>query len=487
MPPSNISTALLHRDRWQQGSRFNPSRDAPTASLGRTASCYFPATRTSHTVYGVGPGKLASPLYSYIWAEIIVAIGHGHHGGNGKRIWAIIIGLALTIIVLAAFVSFRRSEVKVRVGRVERQTITASIATNGKVEALNNFEAHAPLATTVQKLAVRQGEWVKPGTLLLQLEDANARLQAARAEAQLKGAQADISAVQGGGSQEEVLTTRNALVKAQADCDAAQRNLQAMQRLLQTGAASQAELQAAENQYQVAEANVDLLQQKLSGRYSPQEVGHVEAQQAEARASLAAARQLLRQANVVSPIEGMVYYLPIQQGGFVNSGDLLVQVADLHKVRVRAFVDEPEVGKLRLGQAVDVTWDALPGRLWHGKLESLPTTVVPRGTRVVGEVTCLLDNSDLKLLPNTNVNVAVILARQENALTVPREAVHQDEKGEYVFQVADGELKRRDVQTGVSDLTRIQVTSGIDEQTVLALGALNMQSLRAGMPVKAVQ
>ena len=190
---------------------------------------------------------------------------------NGRRTWIIVVGLILAVVVLAAFVSLRRSQVAIRVGHADRETITASIATNGKIEALNNFQAYAPMATTVKKIYVQQGAWVKPGQLLLQLEDADARLQAARAEAQLKGAEADINAVENGGTKEEVLTTRNALVKAQADRDAAQRNLQAMQRLLQTGAASQAEVDAAQKQLRVADSNVHLLQQKLNGRYSQQE------------------------------------------------------------------------------------------------------------------------------------------------------------------------------------------------------------------------
>jgi len=171
-----------------------------------------------------------------------VGNGNGQKPVNGKRTGIILVALVLAVVVLAAFVSLRRSQVPIRTGRVERQNITASIATNGKIEALDNFEAHAPVATTVKKVYVRQGQWVGPGELLLQLEDVNARLQAARAEAQLKGAQADVSAVERGGSKEEVLATRNALVKAQADRDAVQRNLGAMQRLLQTGAASQAEV-----------------------------------------------------------------------------------------------------------------------------------------------------------------------------------------------------------------------------------------------------
>ena len=412
------------------------------------------------------------------------ATENGQGRVNGRRTWTIVIGLILAVVVLAAFVSLRRSQVAIRVGRADRETITESIATNGKIEALNNFEAYAPMATTVKKIYVQQGSWVKPGQLLLQLEDANARSQAARAEAQLKGAEADLNTVENGGTKDELLTTRNALVKAEADRDAAQRNLQAMQRLLQSGAASQAEVDAAQNQLRIAESNVQLLQQKLGGRYSKLEIGHVEAQEAEARASLAAAQELLKNSNIVAPRAGMVYSLPVRQGAFVNSGDLLVQVADLHKVRVRAFVDEPEIGKLRKGQLVEVTWDAIPGRIWQGTVEALPTTVVQRGTRMVGEVTCVVENSDLKLLPNTNISVAIVIARQQDALTVPREAVHQDANGQFVFQVVNGELQRRDVKTSVANLTRIQVTSGLTDNAVLALGAINMQSLREGLPVK---
>jgi len=370
------------------------------------------------------------------------------------------------------------------VGHVQRETITENIATNGKIEALNNFEAYAPMPTTVKKIYVQQGAWVKPGQALLQLEDATARAQAARAEAQLKGAEADVNIVQNGGTKDELLTTRNGLVKAQAERDAAQRNLQAMQRLLQAGAASQAEVDSAQNQLRIAESNLQLLQQKLSGRYSNQEVTHAEAQETEARASLVAAQDLLRNSNVATPREGIVYSLPVRQGAFVNVGDLLVQVADLHKVRVRAFVDEPEIGKLEKGKLVEVTWDALPGRVWQGTVESLPTTVVQRGTRMVGEITCVVENSDLKLLPNTNISVSVVIARQQNALTVPREAVHQDDEGKFVFEVINGELRRRNVTTSVANLTRIQVTSGLTDNAVLALAAINMQSLREGMPVK---
>jgi HlyD family secretion protein len=416
---------------------------------------------------------------------MVAASDNGLRPVNGKRTGLVIIGVIMAVVVLAAFISLHRSQVTIRVGQASRETITASIATNGKIEALDNFQAYAPMPTTVKKIYVQQGDWVKPGQMLLRLDDADARLQAAKSEAQLKGTEADLTAVEGGGTQEELLTTRNALVKAQTDRETAERNLQAMQKLLQTGAASQAEVDAAQNRRRVDDSQVQLLEQKLKDRYSKQEIGHVQAQQTEARTSLQAAQNVLRNANVSAPRAGMVYSLPVREGAFVNTGDLLVQVADLHNIRVRAFVDEPEIGKLQRGQSVEITWDALPGRVWKGTIEMLPTTVVQHGTRMVGEVTCVVENNDLKLLPNTNVSVAVVTMRQQNALTVPREAIHQDADGQqYVFEVVNGELKRRNVTTSVSNLTRIQVTGGLSDKAVLALGALNMQSLKGGMAVK---
>lgn len=401
-----------------------------------------------------------------------------------KPRWIITIAMIAVALIVVLWLSFRRTPVQVRTAVAYREDITSSIATNGRIEPIQNFQAHAPISTTVKRLDVHQGEWVKAGQPLLQLDDSEARAQLARAQAQLKGSESELQSVSTGGTQEEVLSSQTSLVKARADLDVAQRNLSAMQRLVQTGAASQAEVDAAQNQVRIAEANVHMLEQKLHDRFSKGQIGHAEAQVAEARAALAASSDLLRNLNVSSPFAGMAYNLPVKKDSFVSAGDLLVEVADLHHVRVRAFVDEPEIGRLQKGQTVEVTWDALPGRIWKGTVEDLPTNVVQHGTRMVGEVTSILDNSDLKLLPNTNVAVSIVQARHDNVLTVPREAVRQDSDGKYVFQVVNGKLKRRKVETAISNLTRVEITSGLPNDAVLALGAVNMQPLRDGTPVK---
>ena len=405
---------------------------------------------------------------------------------RGKRLWMILGGIVLAVLLLAAFMS-RRRDIPVRAGVAERGTIIASVSTNGKIEPINGFEAHAPFPTTVKKVLVQQGSHVKAGQMLLQLEDADAIARAATAESQIANAEANVTAIKQGGTHEEVLTNQTELTRLHADRDAAQRNLDALRRLQQKGAASAGEVADAENRLKSLQAQADLLEKKLGSRYSKAEVGKVEAQADEAKASLAAANVVVQKSNIRAPRDGMVYYLPVHEGQFVAGGELLIQVADINQVQLRAFVDEPDIGKLQAGQDVKVTWDGDPGRTWQGKVSQVPTTVVTRGTRNVGEFTCIVNNSEEKLLPNVNVNVNIITAQHDNAITVPREAIHQDDGKRYVFQIVNGELKRRDVQTSLSNLTKMEITQGLDAKAQVALGTPNGQPLKEGMGVRVAE
>ncbi len=396
--------------------------------------------------------------------------------------------IAPVVAAVALFASFSRTtEIPIRTGTVERGPIVNSISTNGKLEPVDNFQAHAVTAALVRKIHVKEGDHVRAGQLLVQLDDSAARAEAARARAQLRAAEANLNAVSKGGSQEEVLRNTAELAKARTELDAARRNLDAVKRLQERGSASLGEVQEAENRLNRAQADVTLLEQQKSARYSNPEIARVQAQAEEARAALAAAEDVLQRSNITAPFAGTVYSLPVREGAFVNVGDLIVQVADLTRMQVRAFIDEPEIGKLSPNQNVAITWDAVPGRTWEGKVTRVPSTVVPRGTRNVGEVLVGVNNSDRKLLPNINVSVLITTAREDNALTVSREAVYQDKGGRFVYQLVNRELKRTPVETGISNLTRIQIKNGVNEGVKIALGSVNGSPLVDGAPVKVIE
>jgi len=398
-------------------------------------------------------------------------------------LWAGLIGAA--VLVLASFMS--RDAVPVRAAKVLRSTIRSAVSTNGKVEPLVYFEAHAPMATTVRRLLVREGDHVKRGQQLIVMDDAEARRVAAQALAQIRASEAAISAVRTGGTQEEVFTLESDLSKARTTRDTAQRNLDALERLEKEGAASPGEVKAAQDQLEKANADLTLLEQKQKDRYSTAEVVKVEAQESEAKAAYAAAEDTLKQLNIRAPFDGVVYSLPVLAGAYVNSGQLILEEADLSKVRVRAFVDEPDVGRLAPGDPIEVTWDAMPGRIWSSKVTALPTVIKLHTTRNVGEVSCVVDNHDLKLLPDVNVGVTIVTGEHQNVLTVPREAVHEEDGSTYVYEIVENELHRRDVQTSVSNLTQVEVTGGLEENALVALAPLNPKPLHDGLAVKVVR
>ena len=399
-----------------------------------------------------------------------------------------IAAVVVAVVIFSGWMKLHSTGVSVRAEEVALQDIANVISTNGKIEPIQNFEAHSPAPAVVRRVLVNEGDQVKAGQLLLQLDDADARAQAAKALAQLRSAEADLHAVQAGGTNVEVLTTRSELAKAQADRDEARRNLAALQRLQQSGGASAAEVQAAQDRLKKAEADAQLLESKLNGgRFSSPEVAKVEAAAAEARASYAAANELLRNSNVRAPFAGSVYQLPVRTGSYVSTGQLLVQVADLSQVQVRAFVDEPEIGRLAKGQRVEVRWDAVPGRTWEASLSRVPTVVTMAGTRTVGEITCTIPNTDHKLLPNVNVNVSIVTARHNGVLTVSREAVHNAEGKRFVYRIVQDRLERHEVETGISSLTRVEVVRGLDQGAKIALGSVNAQPLHDGMDVKVVE
>jgi HlyD family secretion protein len=394
------------------------------------------------------------------------------------------IAIAAAVVLFASL--SRDPAVPVRAVTARRGTIRSLVSTNGKVEPMQNFEAHAPIGTTVRNVLVHEGDHVKKGQLLVQLNDAKARSQAAQAQAQVLTAESDFSGIQSGGSREELLTLESQIVKARTETDTAQRNLEALRRLREENAASPGEIKNAEDQLKRANADLNLLLQKQKNRYSKPEISRVEAQKSEARAAYVAAEDLLNQLNIRAPFDGVVYSLPVLQGAYLSPGDLVLQEADLSKVRVRAFVDEPDIGRLSPGDKIEVTWDAIPERIWQGTVSVIPAVIKLHGTRNVGETTCVVDNRDFKLLPNVNVGVTIITAEHSDVLTVPREAVRQEDSKTYVYQIVDNELQRRYIKTSISNLTEVEVTGGLPENALVALGPTNSKPLRNGSVVKVV-
>ncbi|PSH05277.1 MAG: efflux transporter periplasmic adaptor subunit [Acidobacteria bacterium] len=406
--------------------------------------------------------------------------------GGARRPWITTVAILLVVLLaVGAYLKLRPRRIRISVVQPALQAVSSSITTNGKIEPIHSFEAHAPLAVTVKKVLIKEGDRVKAGQLLLVLDDSRARSDLALARTRLKTAQAGYSALLAGGSQQQLLVRQADRQKAITDRDAAQRQLSSLERLQQRGAASPDEVAAARDRFSRAQA--DLAQLDSQVRYSPQDLARSKAEIADAEANIAVAQETIRNSNIRAPFDGTVYYLPARLGAFVNAGELLLQEADLSQMQVRAFVDEPELGRLAVGETTKITWDALPGRTWQGTVTTVPSTVVNRGSRVVGEVLCKFDNSDRLLLPNLNVSVTIIANSKDNALTVPREAVREDAGHSFLYVLQGNRLHRREIKLGISNLTRVEILSGISQNDIIAVHSFSPAPFSDGVEVKIVE
>lgn len=400
---------------------------------------------------------------------------------RSRWIWlAVIVGL----VVLFYFVRMAtRSRVPIRTAVVQRSDVKKEIPTNGKVEPQVNFEWHAPYPGTIKALYVHEGEKVPKGKLLLAMNDANASARMATALAGLKNAQANYNAMLAGGTQQQRLALSGELAKAKIERDQAQRDLEALKKLETTGAASANEVASAQQRLEAANASLANLQQRKTNSFSAGDLARAKAAIADAQAAYSAAKQIVDEANPHAPFAGTVYSLPVSTTEYVNQGELLLQMADLSKMQVRAYFDEPEIGQLRVGQPVTIQWDARRGKTWHGHIARVPSTIITYTTRNVGEVLVKIDDANNDLLPNTNVTVTALVANVPNALNIPRDALHGENGQNYVYRVQDGTLRRVKVKTGQVNLTQVEILGGLKEGEVVALGSTNGQPIGDGVPI----
>lgn len=407
---------------------------------------------------------------------------NGQGNGSGSR-WAVIAGAVFIIAVAAGlFQLLRPLRIRITTTEPTRENIQSIITTNGKVEPVKNFEAHATTSSTVRNVLIYAGERVHKGQLLVQLDDADARTQLAKALAQLKQAQSETSDVQTANA-----SSQAELTKARLDAAEAQRSLVALQRLKSQGAASQAEVDAAKDRVDTANASLDALQHKANPQAAQARTASSQAAISNAQTAVEAARQLVADSNITAPFDGTVYSLTVRPGNYVSAGDPIVSVADLSHMQILTFVDEPEIGHLKVGEPATITWDALPGRSWKGQVTTVPTTVVARGNRNVGELLTSVDNSDRSLIPNTNVGVVITTSSRQDALVLPREAVHEESGGDYIYVVQDKHLQRRAVKLGVSNLTHVEILSGLKEGETVAVNSLSPAPLTDGVSVRIME
>ena len=397
-----------------------------------------------------------------------------------KRRTKIIIGIAVLVIagvVTTGFVSRRGKDVTpVTFGKVQRQDLTSKVSANGHIDAKRKVDLSANVMGQVVNLAVRQGDAVKKGDFLLQIDQKQLAATAQGADAALQA----------------VFSDRDA---AKATAIAADQDFQRAQKNFDQKIIPRADLDRAQSARDSARANVIGLEQRIG----------------QARANLAAANDTLSKTTMRAPMAGIVTALPVEEGEVAvigtmnNAGTVLMTIADMSVVEAVMEVDETDIPSVKVGQRATVTIDAYPNKTFPGLVTEVASSpikvngVAPGTTQAVNfEVKIQVENPPPDVRPGFSVSADIITGTRPKALAIPIQALvvrekpgstvgkPQDEEGVFVHQ--NGTVKFETVKTGLSGDSAIELVSGAKEGQQIVTGPFRaLRELKDGTKVKELQ
>jgi len=383
--------------------------------------------------------------------------------------------IALTILLLVAIAGawwvyqIKSEPPSVPFARAARQKISNNLSTNGKVEPEEYSEVHVDAQGLVRSLLIHQGDTVAQGQVIAELSQPGLDAELQSAEARAAQARADLTTLTAGGRSADLAEIDGNVAVLRKQREEAAASVESLDRLVKKQAATAFELKQAQNAVADLDVRIQALEKRRPLLVNKGDIESAQARIREAEASIALAKTHIGQNTITAPTSGVVYDLPARAGTYLHPGDLLGSIGKLDPVRVRVYVDEPELGRVATGQPVRITWDAMPGREWPGTVEKRPTQIVALGARQVGEVLCTIHNKDHDLIPGTNVNAFILTQVVDNALTIPKTAVRRERgTGVYALQ-KDNTVKWVNITVGASDALRVAVLSGLGDGDAVML------------------
>ena len=444
---------------------------------------------------------------------------------------AIIAGAAILLLSIVGFTVYqsRKNVVTVQTGKVQRQDLTSVVTASGEIKPKTYVNVGANAFGKIIKLYVREGDRVKKGQLLAQLENVQSAADVAAMRASVEASQTDAVAASAG-----LKTAAADLNRAKSDAQRTQLDWDRAQGLYQAALIAKAEYDNRKAAWEAAEAGLAQAQARVAQAKAQQDSS--ERRISQTRASLTRASDVLQKTTYASPFEGMVTNLPVREGetvviGIQNSpGSTLMTIADMSVITAEVKVDETDIVNVKLGQPAEVTIDAIPKKVFHGVVSEIGNNAVVRSTGVATsqqniasqeakdfKVVVTIQDAPESLRPGLSATAKVTTATQSHALSIPIQALTvrrradleepKQEKGSLqaasrpdpvaakekngkeeiqgVFILRNRKAQFTPVDTGIAGTTDIEVLKGLQEGDEIVTGSYKvLRTLRPGASVK---
>lgn len=459
-----------------------------------------------------------------------------------KKKWkALILVCLLVLIAGAVFASIKISErgvVIVQTSKVSRLDLTSVVTASGEVKPRNyiNIGANTLGATPILGIYVKEGDHVKKGQVLARLQDVQQQADLRAQDAAVNSALADSAAAEAGmkSADDNVAVAKAQVDHDRADLDQKKVDLKRAKELFDAKLLAPQDYEAKQVLYNLAVATLQQSQQKVQQSQSLRaqtaaQLSSAQTKVAQAQANMARSKDIVQQYDAVAPIDGVVTNLPMRAGetvvpGLQNStASIIMTIADMSIITAEVNVDETDIVSVKLDQPADVTIDAIPNRTFKGKVIEIGDTAIVRSTGVAAsqsqtssqeakdfKVVIALDIPEDLLRPGLSCTAKITTATRSHTLAIPIQALTVRQRGQLkpmkatdrrqfdpaaqktakeelqgVFVVNGGKAEFRQVQTGITGATDIEVTSGLNPGDQIVTGSYQViRTIRNDAKVK---
>ena len=450
------------------------------------------------------------------------------------RAWkkiAIGAGIAILLAIIVAFTVHQSSKnvTTVQTGKVQRQDLATVVSASGEIKPKTYVNIGANAYGKITHLYVREGDRVKKGQLLAQLENVQSSADVNANEASLQAAETDAIAADAG-----LKTSQADLQRAQADYDRNKLDWERAQSLFKDGLISKSDFDSRKNAWATADSGLVQSQARVAQAKAQNDSAakHV----SQARANLTRVTDVLQKTTYSAPYDGVVTNLPVREGesvviGIQNAlGSTLMTIADMSVITAEVKVDETDIVNVHLGQPAEVTIDAIPKKIFHGAVSEIGDNAIVRssGVSTSQQATASEEAKDFKVVvtlndppkdlrPGLSTTAKITTATRGNVLSLPIQALTLRSKAQIEQQnnppgsvhaaapmakeVASKGKKEDDIQgvfvirnkkavfvpvaTGITGTTDIEVLDGLKDGDEVITGSYKvLRTLRPGSGVK---
>lgn len=378
----------------------------------------------------------------------------------------IIIGIIVVLLVIILNVKKSDEGIEVRTQVVKKKELVAKVEGTGEIKPRKNVEISADISGKIVKIAIKEGDRVKKGQFLLQIDPEGYK-------ADLESARASLEA------------TRAELIQAEANYKMKKEAFERARELFSKGVISKEEYSQAEANYKSALSALKALKYRIKQN----------------QAAVKSAEERLKKTVITSPVDGVVTSLNVEEGEVAiigtmnNPGTVLLTVADLSVMEAEVWVDETDIVRVKPGEKAVVTVDALPDMKFMGVVTEVGNS--PQSSSAVTsteqakeyKVVVLLKGDVSQLKPGLTATAEIEVARKKDVLTVPISSIvvrkRKGKEMEGVFVVKNGTAHFVPIKKGIMGEMEIEIREGLKEGDEVIVGPFKtLRVLKEGQKVK---